>query len=262
MEAIVSDRSTPAPKSGDAPEELLASVVALRRRTRALRHAFWFPLLLFGLLTVMAAPLYIESADPFGMRAPAQNPVLTSLGGDFLERSATLGWYWLVALVGGYLISLWWYRRHGERVGVQTRTRAYLVSGVVGTLVGLLLPIALRFLLLNSATTVSNETRWLTVPLMGIANRGMLPHLVIAVGLMVLARLERSRVLAAVAVGYGVAVLLVNLYFHVMEFQPGDLHRLSLMLAALMPSPVLIIGGAVALRGTTEAERGEREQRR
>ncbi|MEK8108768.1 hypothetical protein NKG94_35405 [Micromonospora sp. M12] len=55
------------------------------------------------------------------MRAAQDNPALTGLGGDFLERSAALGWYWLAALIGGYLLSLWWYRWHGVRVGVQTR---------------------------------------------------------------------------------------------------------------------------------------------
>ncbi|MEE3919185.1 hypothetical protein V2I01_14915 [Micromonospora sp. BRA006-A] len=36
-------------------------------------------------------------------------------------------------------------------------------------------------------------TSRLTGPLLGLANRGILPHIVIAVGLAVLARLERSR---------------------------------------------------------------------
>ncbi|MFC8618823.1 hypothetical protein ACFT9M_20755 [Micromonospora purpureochromogenes] len=251
----MSDQPNPAPQSEDGPGELLASVAALRRRTRAARHAYWLPLLLFGLLMAVAAPLYVESVESPALRATHDNPALTGLGGDFLERSAALGWYWLVALIGGYLLSLWWYRWHGERVGVQTPTRAYLIAGIVGTLVGLVLPIVLRFMLLNTATAVSNVTSWVTAPLLGVSNRGMLPHLVIAVGLVVLARLERSRGLTAVAVGYAAAVLLVNIYFHTTDFQPGDLNRFSFMLAALLPAPILLIGGTVALLATLKASK-------
>lgn len=152
-----------------------------------------------------------------------------------------------MALIGGYLLSLGWYRWHGARVGVQTPTRAYVIAGLVGTLVGLVLPIVLRFLLLNAATVISNGTSWATTPLLGISNRGMLPHLVIAMGLLVLARLERSRGLTVVAVAYAAAVILVNIYFQTADFESGDLNRYSFMLAALLPAPILLVGGSIAL---------------
>ncbi|MEU7652596.1 hypothetical protein AB0C41_11325 [Micromonospora taraxaci] len=248
----MSEQRETAPDNSNAPGEILASVAALRRRTRVARHAYWLPLLLFGLLTAMAAPLYVESTEPPALRATQDNPPLTGLGGDFLERSTTLGWYWLAALIGGYLLSLWWYRWHGARVGVETPTRAYVVAGLVGTLVGLVLPIVLRYLLLNSDTVLRNGTSWLTVPLLGIANRGMVPHLIIAVGLLVLARLERSRGLTVVAAGYAAAVVLVNAYFQTANFQPGDLNRHSFLLAALLPAPILVIGGIIALLNTVK----------
>ncbi|MGC4810272.1 hypothetical protein ACLQ29_07070 [Micromonospora sp. DT228] len=243
----MTEQSNTAPYSRDDPGELLASVAALRRRTRVTRHAYWLPLLLFGLLIAAAAPLYVESVDPPALRPRPNNPALTGLGGDFLDRSAGLGWYWLVALVGGYLLSLGWYRWHGARVGVRTPTRTYVVAGIVGTLVGLVLPFVLRFLLLNSATSVSSATSWLTTPLLGVSNRGMFPHLVIAVGLLVLARLERSRGLTAVTGCYVVTVVLVNVYFQTADFQPGDLNRHSFLLAALLPAPILLVGGIIAL---------------
>ncbi|MCG5434723.1 hypothetical protein [Micromonospora foliorum] len=243
----MSDRSSTAPNSGHTPGELLASVTALQRRTRAARNAYWLPLLLFGLLMALAAPLYVESVDPLAMRVGQDNPALTGLGGDFLERSAALGWYWLVALIGGYLLSLGWYRWHGVRVGVQTPARPYVVAGIVGTMVGLVLPIVLRYLLLNTATVISNGTSWVTTPLLGISDRGMFPHLVIAVGLLVLARLERSRGLTVVAAVYAAAVVLVNIYFQTANFQPGDLNRHSFLVAALLPAPILLVGGAISL---------------
>ncbi|MEU7609212.1 hypothetical protein [Micromonospora sp. NPDC049204] len=243
----MSEQSSTAPNSRDNPAELLATVAALRRRARVARHAYWLPLLLFGLLIAAAAPLYVESADPLAMRGPQDNPALTGLGGDFLERSAGLGWYWLVALVGGYLLTLGWYRWHGARVGVRTPTRTYVLAGIIGTLGGLVLPIVLRFLLLNSANSVSSATSWVTTPLLGVSNRGMFPHLVIAVGLLVLARLERSRGLTVVTVCYVAAVVLVNVYFQTADFQPGDLNRYSVLLAALLPAPILLVGGIIAL---------------
>ncbi|MET7667544.1 hypothetical protein [Micromonospora luteifusca] len=246
----MSEQPSTATSSEHTPGELLASVAALRRRTRVARNAYWLPLLLFGLLTAAAAPLYVESVESPALRATPDNPALTGLGGDFLERSAALGWYWLVALIGGYLLSLWWYRWHGTRVGVQTPTRAYVIAGIAGTLIGIVLPIALRFLLLNTATVISNGTSWATTPLLGISNRGMLPHLVIAVGLLVLARLERSRGLAAVAVCYTAALVFVNIYFQTTNFEPGDLSRFSFLLAALLPAPILLVGGTIALVAT------------
>ncbi|MGC4849241.1 hypothetical protein ACLQ3F_18515 [Micromonospora sp. DT15] len=246
----MSDRSSTAPNSGNTPTELLASVAALQRRTRAARNAYWLPLLLFGLLTAVAAPLYVESVEPSALRVGEDNPALTGLGGDFLERSAALGWYWLAALIGGYLLSLWWYRWHGVRVGVQTPARPYVIAGIVGTMVGLVLPIVLRHLLLNTTTVISNGTSWLTVPLLGISNRGMIPHLVIALGLLILARLERSRGLTVVAALYVAAIALVNIYFQAANFQPGDLNRYSFLLAALLPAPILLVGGGVALLNT------------
>ncbi|MEK8108769.1 hypothetical protein NKG94_35410 [Micromonospora sp. M12] len=91
----------------------------------------------------------------------------------------------------------------------------------MGTLVGLVLPIVLRYLFLNMATVISNGTSWLTMPLLGVSDRGMFPHLVIAVGLLVLARLERSRGLTVVTVAYVAAVALVNIYFQTATFEPG-----------------------------------------
>ncbi|SBT50392.1 hypothetical protein [Micromonospora auratinigra] len=229
------------------PHDLLRSMAALRRRARTDRHAYGLPLLLFGALIAAAAPLYVESTEPAALRAISTNPALTSLGGDFLEHSAALGWYWLAALIAGYLTTLVWYRWHGQRVGVQTPVRGYVIAGVVGTLVGLALPVVLEFLLFNTAAPVFRATSWATGPLLGVANRGMLPHVVIAVGLAVLARLERSRGLWVVVAAYAAVIVLVTAWFQLADLQPGDLSRFGFLLAALAPAPVLLIGGGAAL---------------
>ena len=93
------------------PGTLLADLTRLRRQTRAARHAYWFPLVLFGLLTCGAAPLYVVAAAPpaSGARAFDSGPLL--LGGTpFGAGTFYIGWYWAVALVGGYLLTLLWYR--------------------------------------------------------------------------------------------------------------------------------------------------------
>lgn len=243
----MADQTNTSPSSDATPAELLADVTALRRRARADRHAYGFPLLLFGVLILGAAPLYVESVAPSGMRAPRTDTAITGLGGDFLERSAAIGGYWLVALVFGYLTSLGWYRWNARRVGVQTPTRGYLVAGVAGTAVGLALPFLLELLLVRTSASIMEATGWAAMPLSGVHSRGMIPHLVIAAGLAVLARLERSWGLAALTAGYAAAVLAVNVYFGTADLQPGDLSRYSFMVGATLPAPILLVGGVIAL---------------
>src|ERR1700735_4231927 len=62
-EAAMSDQDADA---GDEKEErlagqadLLGEMTALRRRARAARHAYWFPLVLFGLLSCASARVFI-----------------------------------------------------------------------------------------------------------------------------------------------------------------------------------------------------------
>jgi hypothetical protein len=105
------DSSRPAAETGPAdeadaargPGRLLADMAGLRRQTRAARHGYWFPLVLFGLLTCGAAPLYVAAAAPrdlSGAYATGRGPLLLTGfppgGGGFY-----IGWYWAAALVGG-----------------------------------------------------------------------------------------------------------------------------------------------------------------
>jgi hypothetical protein len=195
----------PAPGGPAAePGTLLADLARLRRQTRAARHAYWFPLVLFGLLTCGAAPLYVVAAAPpaSGAHAFDSGPIL--LGSTpFGTSTFYIGWYWAVALVGGYLLTLLWYRRHAGRAGVRTPARGYLITGVVLTVAVLVIPPLTR--LVPGLALV-----WL--PFGDVWIRGTLAFLIIAAGLWVLARAERSRALAAVALVYTGAALLASLY--------------------------------------------------
>ncbi|HEX5301798.1 MAG TPA: hypothetical protein VFW50_32895 [Streptosporangiaceae bacterium] len=71
------DESDPA-----GPEAtLLADMKALRRRTRTARHAYWFPLVLFGLLTCASVPFYVLPGPPAGGTGTVPGSPLPVLGG-------------------------------------------------------------------------------------------------------------------------------------------------------------------------------------
>lgn len=220
------------------PAALLQEVGALRRRTRVDRHAYWFPLLLFGVLTLGSLPLYVERwpcggadvcSETFG---PGQR-ALFALGGSVLGQSVRIGWYWLAALLAGGLATVWWYRWHARRRGVQGRVG-------VALLVGLVALVAL----------VGASFTWLFSYVIVAANlRGTAAFLVIAIGLLVLTWLERSIGLAVVAVAYAVAAGLAifydmsNLTYRIGVDVPW---RYSLWANVLPPALVLLIGGGVA----------------
>src|ERR1700759_5008291 len=99
---------------GESPEpdpraDLLGEMRALRRQARAARHAYWFPLVLFGLLTCASLPFYVEQTPPAGVAGPGSRlPVLGGSAGFPTQRY--LGYYWLGAEVGAVLLALPWGR--------------------------------------------------------------------------------------------------------------------------------------------------------
>jgi len=232
------------PPGGPVP--LLADLARLRRQTRAARHAYWFPLLLFGLLTCGAAPLYVAAAAPpaSGARAFGSAPIL--LGGTpFGTSSFYIGWYWAVALVGGYLLTVAWYRWHARRAGVRTPARGYLITGVVLTAVVLVVPPLTRWV-------PGLALIWL--PFGDVWIRGTLAFLFIAVGLWVLARAERSRALAVIALIYTGAALLASLYnveniLFRLGWNPGRsavAWQLTVLPNVLLPAAILLVAGCGA----------------
>jgi hypothetical protein len=228
------------------PGLLLADLARLRRQTRAARHAYWFPLILFGLLTCGAAPLYVVAAaapPASGAHVFDSAPIL--LGGTpFGTSTFFIGWYWAVALVGGYLLTLLWYRRHAGRAGVWTPARGYLITGVVLTAAVLVIPPLTRWV-------PGLALVWL--PFGDVWIRGTLAFLIIAAGLWVLVRAERSRALAAVALVYTGAVLLASLYnVENIVFRLGWTPRsafgwqLTVLPNVLLPAAILLVAGCGA----------------
>jgi hypothetical protein len=252
------------PRGGEAgvpgpaaePGRLLTDLAGLRHHARAARHAYWFPLLLFGVLTCAAAPLYVIGG-PTGSGAYPVAAVPLVLGGALISGNGfLLGWYWAIALTGGYLVTLLWYRRHARRAGVATPARGYLITGIALTVIAAVLPPlsavpAFRFL----------AVAWLLPADLWI--RGTLAFLIIAAGLWVLARAERSRVLAVIALVYTGAALLASLYnveniLFRLGWNPGNSNldwRLTALPGILLPAAVLLAGGLAALLVQRRRER-------
>lgn len=233
--------------------DLLAEMTALRRRARSARHAYWFPLVLFGVLTVASVPFYIQptlrpalGASGAFIQAGGGGPWMPFLGGAGGLVRGYLGYYWSAALLGGLVLSQLWYWWHARRVGLQTPARGYLMVTGTLTVLAVALPPLSRL----------RSPHWLwflhRLPVFwpgDLVVRGTFPYLIIAAGLVVLAWAERSRALAATAVVYTGAALLAVLY---------DVSNLAARLGwtpppgaemvpnVLLPGLVLLLAGAAA----------------
>jgi hypothetical protein len=225
------------------PAELLGEVRTLRRRARLARHAYWFPLVLFGLLTCASVPFYI-GRFPFAGRA-----TYFRLPGPVFLRSAYLGgfgrlaileggaYYWLGAMLLGITATALWYRWRGNRVGLRTPARGYLISALVLVALALLIPV-----LSGGSTT---PIMW---PFDYVVSN-LFPLVLIGLGLCVLAWAERSTGLAVIAATFLALSIVANLYF-----LSNVLARLHWYLSpavgtlpnVLMPALVLLLSGAGA----------------
>jgi hypothetical protein len=235
---------------GGADAALLGEMQALRRRARAARHAYWFPLALFGVLTCASVPFYIQQGGPEGGGITASvtgAPALPVLGGyPGLLTQQYLGYYWLAALLAGLLATLLWYRWNARRVGLATAARGYVITVAALTVLAVVVP-------LLSRAGGPDWLRPLAVLWAGdLTIRGTFPFVIIAVGLWVLAWAERSRALAVIAAVYTGTAVLASLYdvenvlFRLgWNPSPGE-WRLTSLPNVLLPALVLLAGAAGA----------------
>jgi hypothetical protein len=226
--------------------DLLGEMKALRRRARAARHAYWFPLVLFGLLTLASAPFYILPDHPargaFAASGAFPMPVLGGMSG--IAVNGYLGYYWLAALLAGVLLTLLWYRWNARRAGLQTPTRAAVLTVAVLTVLAVVIPLL---------SQVLNWLGFLGVLWPGdLVMRGTFPFVIIAVGLWVLAWAERSRALAVIAAVYTATALLSSLYnienvlFRLGWNPSGREWSLTSLPNVLLPAIVLLAAGTAA----------------
>lgn len=222
-------------------QRLLADLDGLRRRTRRRRQAYWFPLVLFGLLLCGAAPLFVRTASP------CEGSCYVATAGPFWLRGfgdGVLGVYWLSVLILGAVLTTLWYAWYGQDSGLRTRVRGPVLAWLLG------------IVLLLAVAAVTARLAALLWPALVRQDAALL---VVAAGLLVLARLERSRYLLVVAVVVaGLAVLATyynpeNLLFRLLHlFGVADASmpfRLAGALGVLLPGVVLLAAGVVALAG-------------
>src|SRR5215469_18193312 len=105
--------------SGAGPAELLGEVHAIRRKARLARHAYWFPLVLFGMLICASVPFYIPSFPARGYATWTRLPgpaFLQSgyLGGFGIWSDRGTAYYWLGAMLLGITATALWYRWRGN----------------------------------------------------------------------------------------------------------------------------------------------------
>jgi hypothetical protein len=177
--------------------EWLGAARQLKRRTRASSRRYCFPLVVFGLITIGATPLYVE----------APGTVTDSfVGGFFLVNAKRLSLYWLLATAAGYVATVLYYRWSERRSGVVASVRPFVITG--SALFALLILVSPEGLALVGLP--SSLTPWFRVGDLFV--RGLTPILTFSIGLLVLAAFERSVAFAAYVFGFlGVAVA-VNLY--------------------------------------------------
>ena len=93
-----------------AAAAVLSDVEHLRDEARTARHAYWFPLMVFGILVTASAPLYVSPT------------IITESGSYGIEGQPNLGWlqqsfvgapspgltalYWLGAILGGTVLGI------------------------------------------------------------------------------------------------------------------------------------------------------------
>ncbi len=211
--------------------EMLYTAGRAHRRARRARQAFWFPLVLFGTITLASTPLYRANAAPgWHVIARPLGPASLSAGAYLLANPALVSLFWLIALPLGYVATVAYYRHRARRQGIASPVRAYV-------LVGLAL-LALLALILAS------------IPLAGrlvlpgdLVVRGLTPLLTIALGLVVLAWTERSGPLGIFAACFLGLALVANLYDIANVFSWIGVRVPDLAINVIVPGAVLTIAG-------------------
>ncbi|MDF3302504.1 hypothetical protein [Streptomyces tropicalis] len=224
-----------APSTG-TPQELLATARELTRRVREAHRGIWFPLLLLGLVHLAAIPFYRYGPHPMTCRPelPVGNSSIT-----FCNHYATWSFiYWPVALMLAYVAICGFYVSRSRRRGIGTRVWSYVLAG---TTLGLVLT-GTSLWAVHHPLAQEGSLNGIHIP--GSASsaeflyRVATPAVAIGLGLLVLARVERSWALAAFALGYLTIVLL-----------PRDLSQFITAPSMWTDLPHLVVNGSVLLIG-------------
>lgn len=218
-------------------QELINTARAATRATRRARQAYWFPLLVFGCITVGATPFYVILPMPFGTAGSSDTGTTVYLGGySIFDRTVASGVYWALALVVGYLVVVLFYRLRARKAGVAGRIRPAVATGV-----GALLLLLLTGSWLSAAVS---PDRFLPFDFFV---RGLVPLVVIGVGVLGFAWSERSPGLLAFGLCFLAVAAVANLYdLENLAYRAGWSvpFRYEGLLNLLVPAAMLLLGGA------------------
>lgn len=217
--------------AGDAGSAL-DDVSRVRARTRLYRNGHWFASLVFGIVILGAMPFYVWSR-PGGPRGGSPLLGRAFEGTPFSSLGNWSTFYWVVAIVAGFGAVVAYYQLRARRLGVQGRLWPAVVAVLV--ILGLVMGVY------DGSST---------------GPRGFSVLVVIALGLLVLSALERSRPFAVFVSGFFGLALLSFLYTVVNVFQQlgmggpfrgGD----NALPNLVVPGAYLVIGGLLffAFRG-------------
>jgi hypothetical protein len=236
---------------GTDAEALLTEVGSLSQRVRADRHGFWFPLTLFGLLTLLSSPLYWQYARTLPalhcQRQPDGGQICTRVGKLISGGALNAGYwtnglgqwvtyYWVGALVVGYVATVLFYRQRARSVGVSQRVWPAVIVGL-----GIL-----GLAVWANDVGYSNESQFLVSGDVWV--RGTVSLIILSLGLVVLALLERSVWYVSYSLGFvGIALLsslynVSNLFDRLGIGRPFDGSAQALP-NVLLPAAYLLFGG-------------------
>lgn len=234
-------------RDGLPPAQLLDEMRAIGGRTSATARGYWLPLLLFGALICGSLAFYerLPRPRPGLARPPAPAPCQAALnhpchvaaaGTEHITVVTALGFYWQLVIPAAVVVIVAWYHWRGQRTGLRTPARGFLITGLVlGELV-LLGPI------------LAGQSRSLTGLVHDTHQVGA--QVIIAALLCVLAWAERSPLLAVIAAVYLAAALAVS-PFDNSGLAGGttgaaDLSLAALRLLGLLPALILLAAGSGA----------------
>lgn len=234
---------------GLTPAQQIGEVNALRDRAAAAARGYWLPLLLFGALICGSLPFYERLSRPrpglAGPPAPrpceaiVNHPCHVSVAAAHVTVVVVaLGYYWQIAIPAGVLLTVLWYWWRGNRVGLRTPARGFLITGLVLGEAVLLVPL------------LAGQSNSPTLHRLMHDTHQAGPLVIIAALLWVLAWAERSPALAIIVAIYLATALVVT------QFTNGglaggdtgaaDLAMSQLRLLGLLPALVLLAAGAGA----------------
>ncbi|MEU7876545.1 hypothetical protein [Dactylosporangium sp. NPDC049140] len=111
--------------AGGDPRRLLADVRELARRVRLTQRVTWLPLLVLGVLTLGAIPVY-----RFGHQIVSDCRTLPDGGRVCHVEMVAAEIYWALALAAGYVVIATVYLRVARSRGVEARVLPYVFTGV------------------------------------------------------------------------------------------------------------------------------------